>query len=330
MFAKLKAAFAKFKKKAEENVEDTEDIVSEDTQEEVEQNREKPKRTSILKAITETKLSESKFTDLFNDLEIELLQNNVAYGVVEKIKDRLRETLVNQSVKRKDVSKIVGEELRSLVLEVLSEPKAVDLLKQNKKPLVLMFVGVNGVGKTTSMAKVANYLQKNKKSCIFAASDTFRAASIEQLQAHADKLKIKMIKHKYGADPAAVAFDAVDSAKAKGIDTVLIDTAGRQQSSADLMDELKKIKRVAKPDLTILIVDALTGNDAAEQASSFNEAIGIDAVIITKFDADEKGGTVVSVVCETKKPVLFLGTGQKYENLQPFNRDAYASALFQQ
>ncbi len=328
MFEKLKAALSKFSKKAQESAEEVRDIVPEKQEPKGPAKEKKAAKPSIFKAITETKLSESKFEDLFRDLEVELLQNNVAYSIVEKMQDRLRDALVNQTVKRKDISSIVKDEMRELVLNILSEAKPIDLLKQTKKPTVLMFVGVNGVGKTTSMAKVANYLIKNGKTCIFAAADTFRAASIEQLQEHADKLKVKMIKHQYGADPAAVAFDAVKSAEAKGMDFVLIDTAGRQQSSANLMDELKKIKRVAKPDLVILTVDSLTGNDAVEQASSFNEAVSLDAVILAKFDADDKGGTVISVVYEIKKPILFLGTGQKYENLQAFNKDAYVNVLF--
>jgi len=191
-----------------------------------------------------------------------------------------------------------------------------------------MFIGVNGVGKTTTLAKLTKYLQLKGKKCVFAASDTFRAASIEQLQEHATALKVKMIKHAYGADPAAVAFDAISHAKAKGVDVVLIDTAGRQHANADLMGELSKIKRVAKPDVTILVVDSLTGNDAVEQAKKYDESIGIDGVILTKADADDKGGTVLSVSYMVEKPILFMGTGQTYTDLDEFKADFIIEKLF--
>jgi len=196
------------------------------------------------------------------------------------------------------------------------------LLKEKKKPLIILFVGVNGVGKTTNLAKLAKLFQDNKKSVVFAAADTFRAAAIEQLEAHAKKLKIKMIKHKYGADPAAVAFDAIAHAKAKGVDVVMIDTAGRQHASEDLMKELQKIRKVTQPDYTILVVDALTGNDAVEQARYFSEKIGIDGIIVSKTDADERGGAIISVGYETGKPILFLGMGQTYKDLERFDPKA--------
>jgi fused signal recognition particle receptor len=164
-------------------------------------------------------------------------------------------------------------------------------------------------------------------TCVFAASDTFRAASIEQLGEHAKNLGIEMIKHNYGADPAAVAFDAIKHAKARGIDVVLIDTAGRQHANVDLMAELQKIKRVAKPNLTILTVDSLTGNDAVEQARLFNEKIGIDSSILAKVDADEKGGALLSVAYTTKKPILFLGVGQRYEDIEKFEPEKVISRI---
>src|SRR3989338_7400411 len=171
------------------------------------------------------------------------------------------------------------------------------------------------------MAKVDNYLMKNKLSCVFAASDTFRAASIEQLQQHADRLGIKMIKHNYGSDPAAVAFDAIRYAQAKNIDVVLIDTAGRMHSNVNLIDEMKKIIRVAKPDLKIFVGESITGNDCVEQAKVFNASVGIDGIILAKADIDEKGGAAVSVSYATKKPILYLGVGQNYDDLKKFEHD---------
>ena len=211
------------------------------------------------------------------------------------------------------------------------ETSTIDLIEEIKnkkeKPYIIAFFGINGSGKTTSIAKLANMLKEEKISCVLAASDTFRAASIEQLQQHADKLGIKMIKHDYGSDPAAVAFDAIKHAKAKSIDVVLIDTAGRMHSNTNLIDEMKKIIRVAKPDLKIFVGESITGNDCVEQAKTFNEAVGIDGIILAKADIDEKGGAAVSVSYVTKKPILFLGTGQKYGDLQVFNSEVVMKSL---
>jgi len=277
--------------------------------------------------ITKTKLSEDKFEDLFEDLEDELLLANVASEVVDLIKIKLGEELVDKVHKRGKLAKTIKDKLKELTKEILIKPSPI-VLDFKKKPLIIMFIGVNGVGKTTTLAKFTKYLQLKGKTCVFAASDTFRAASIEQLQEHATALKVKMIKHAYGADPAAVAFDAISHAKAKGVDVVLIDTAGRQHANADLMGELSKIKRVAKPDVTILVVDSLTGNDAVEQARKYDESIGIDGVILTKADADDKGGTVLSVSYMVEKPILFMGTGQTHTDLDEFKADFIIEKLF--
>jgi fused signal recognition particle receptor len=196
------------------------------------------------------------------------------------------------------------------------------------KPAKLMFVGFNGVGKTTSMAKVAQWLMKNRMSVVFAASDTFRAASIEQLEKHADALKVRMIKHQYKSDAAAVAYDAVNYAKARNINAVLIDTAGRSHTNKNLMEELKKIHRVIQPEFVIFVGDALTGNDAVEQAAKFNDAIPVDYAILTKADVDQKGGAILSVSHAIGKPVLFLGVGQGYKDLEPFKKQQILKRLF--
>ncbi len=187
------------------------------------------------------------------------------------------------------------------------------------KPVRIMFVGINGSGKTTTIAKIAKKLQDNKLKVVIAAADTFRAAAIHQLQEHADKLGVKLIKHDYGSDPAAVAFDTIKFAEAHGIDVVLIDTAGRLHSNVNLMDEMKKVARVSKPDFKIFIGESITGNDCVEQAKSFNEAIGIDGIILSKADIDEKGGAAISVSYVTKKPIYYIGTGQGYEDLKQFD-----------
>ena len=200
-------------------------------------------------------------------------------------------------------------------------------IRKEEKPFVIAFFGVNGSGKTTTIAKIADLLNKNKISCVLAASDTFRAASIEQLQIHADRLRIKLIKHDYGSDPAAVAFDAVKHAKAKNIDVVLIDTAGRLHSNVNLMDELKKVVKVAKPDLNIFVGESIAGNDCVEQAKTFNEAVGIDGIILAKADIDKKGGAAISVSYVTKKPIIYLGMGQEYFDLKEFEPNLIVEGL---
>ncbi|MBW2964023.1 signal recognition particle-docking protein FtsY, partial [Candidatus Woesearchaeota archaeon] len=182
------------------------------------------------------------------------------------------------------------------------------------------FVGINGSGKTTTIAKMAKYFMNNNLKTVLVASDTFRAAAIQQLEEHANNLGIKIIKHDYGSDPAAVAFDGIKYAEAKGIDVVLIDTAGRLHSNTNLMDEMKKIMRVANPDMKIFVGESITGNDCIEQAQQFNDAVDLDGIVLSKADVDEKGGAAISVSYVTGKPILFIGTGQTYESLQRFDK----------
>ena len=277
---------------------------------------------SIKEKIVTTKINEAQFDKLFFDLERALMENNVAVEVIEKIKSDLKAQLVEKPITRTKVEQTIQETLKNSI-EDLFEASNIDLIHEIKnkkeKPYVIAFFGINGSGKTTSIAKLANMLKEKKISCVLAASDTFRAASIEQLQHHADKIGVKIIKHDYGADPAAVAFDSIKHAKAKNIDAVLIDTAGRMHSNTNLIEEMKKIIRVAKPDLKIFVGESITGNDCIEQAKTFNEAVGIDGIILAKADIDEKGGAAVSVSYVTKKPIMFLGTGQKYSDLQSFD-----------
>jgi fused signal recognition particle receptor len=203
-----------------------------------------------------------------------------------------------------------------------------DYVAKHEKPVVVMFVGINGTGKTTAIAKLVNRLQKNGTTTVLAASDTFRAGAIEQISIHADRLNTKVIKHQSGADPAAVAYDAVDHAKARKRDVVLVDTAGRMQTNSNLMDEMKKIKRVVKPHLTIFVGDSLAGNDAIEQARTFDKEVGIDAVILTKIDADAKGGAALSIAYTIKKPIAFLSTGQGYEDIIKYEPGWMVARLF--
>jgi len=278
--------------------------------------------------VTKTRISDEKFDVLFQELEFALLENNVAVEVVEKIKEDLKRVLVDQPISRGKVEQTILSTLRESLYD-LFDFDVPDLLKKvkEKKPFVIVFFGVNGSGKTTSIAKIANYLKKNKISCVIAAGDTFRAAAIDQLQEHADKLDVKLIKHNYGADPAAVAFDSIKYAEANGIDCVLIDTAGRLHSNVNLMEQMEKIVRVSKPQMKIFIGEATTGNDCVEQAKQFNNKIGIDGVIITKADVDEKGGAFISINYITGSPIIMIGTGQNYDDIKPFSKDMVLNQL---
>ncbi|MHA1873998.1 MAG: signal recognition particle-docking protein FtsY, partial [Candidatus Heimdallarchaeaceae archaeon] len=266
-------------------------------------------------------VSDEKLDDLLWDLEIGLLESDVAYSVIESIKKDVKEEIKHASFERGRVGEIVEEVLKNAIAHVLKsgEFNFNDFIKKSTKPVVIMFVGVNGSGKTLAIGKIATMLKKQGYSCVMAAGDTFRAGAIEQLSVHAEKVGVKLIKHGPGADPAAVAFDAIDHARAKHKDVVLLDTAGRMQTNINLMDEMAKIKRVAKPDLIIFVGDALAGNDAVEQAKRFNEVVGIDGVILTKVDTDAKGGSALSVAYTIGKPLLFIGVGQGYEDQIAFD-----------
>jgi len=266
------------------------------------------------------KLTEEMFEEMFEELQLILIQNNVAYGAVESIKNSLAERLIGKTLKEVDLSEKLKEAIESLLINPPDFIKTIKDSLEVKSPFVILFAGINGSGKTTTIAKVAHYLQKNNLSVSLAAADTFRAASIEQIQQHADNLKIHLTKKDYGADPASVGFDAITYAKKNKIDVVLIDTAGRMQNKNSLMNEIEKIARVNKPDMRIFLGESITGNDATEQAKAFNKAISLSGIILSKADVDEKGGTAISVSQATGKPIFFLGTGQEYNDLEIFDR----------
>ena len=277
----------------------------------------------LVTKVTTAELKPENLRPLFDDFKMTLAENDVAFQVADKVCEELEKRLTGVQVKRlEDRKKTIEDTLRQILLEVMLTDKKIDVLAQaeqkraKKEPLVLLFVGINGTGKTTTIAKVAQFFKDKKFSVVLAGSDTYRAGSIEQLEEHAKRLNLKMIKHQYGADPAAVAYDAISHAKAHGISIVLIDTAGRMQTNQNLMNELSKVKRVVKPDLTILTVDSLAGNDAVQQAEEFHKCVGIDATILTKVDADVKGGAALSVTYITQKPILFIGVGQSYKDLE--------------
>jgi fused signal recognition particle receptor len=284
-------------------------------------------KEGIIKRVIEKKLTREELEAILSDLEISLIEADVAYEIARNLKESLIKELDGKEVKRGREKEVVIEAIRRSLNEILDLPKiSLEEEIRRKRPYLIVFFGFNGSGKTTTIAKVANLLIKKGFSCVLAAGDTFRAASIEQLEEHAKRIGVPIIKQKYGADPAAVIFDARKYAEAKKIDVVLADTAGRSYTNENLMEELKKIVRVNKPDLKVLVIDSLTGNDAVNQAKFFNE-IGVDAVVFTKLDVNEKGGAILSVSYLLKKPILFVCDGQNYEDIKYFDKEEFLNNL---
>lgn len=315
------------KEEIEEKPEEIESITREAPTIEQLEAEKKPTIFKKIKGKFSYKISEESFEEIFENLELLLLENNVALEAVETIKKQLKEELLEKEIKKEDLEKEIKQALKKAIENILIEPDDILSLVKEKQPFVIVFFGINGVGKTTAIARLAHLFKQNNISCVLAASDTFRAASIEQLQEHASKLNIKLIKHDYGADPAAVAFDAIKHAKAHNIQTVLIDTAGRMHTQSNLLSEMEKICRVTDPDLKIFVAESIAGNDAIQQAKNFNETIGIDGSILTKTDVDEKGGTAISIGHITKKPILYLGVGQNYPDLELFDPQKFIKEL---
>ncbi len=276
----------------------------------------------------------AQLREILDDLEIVLLQSDVALPVIEKIRKDVRKQLGDRKLRwGADLEEAVRQSLESSVRSVLATP-AFDLAERARssatKPFVVVFVGVNGTGKTTTVAKIAGRLRSAGLSVVIAAGDTFRAGAIEQLLVHGERLGIRVIRQQEGSDPAAVAFDAVQHARAKGVEVVLVDTAGRQHTNENLIEEAKKIRRVVQPQLTLFVGDALSGNDVVEQAKLFQSALGIDGIVLTKLDADAKGGAALSLAFVTGKPILLTGTGQGYDDIGPFDPDAMVERLFRE
>lgn len=290
-----------------------------------------PKRrgfgSRIAGALAKRTLSDEQFDRLFEDLEIGLLEANTAYDAVQAVKENLRERLTGERVSRFSAHDDVERALKESIAALFEEPEDLIGLADEERPLVLMLIGVNGSGKTTTAAKLARAYLKAGKRPVLAAADTFRAAAIQQLEAHANALDVRLVKHDYGADPAAVAYDAVAHAKSGKADVVLIDTAGRLHSNENLLKELEKVKRVAQPHRIIFVGEAIAGNDLLEQAQTFNERIGIDGIILTKTDVDDRGGGALSVSHVTGKPIDYLGGGQGYDDLTPFSVDEITRLL---
>jgi fused signal recognition particle receptor len=279
-------------------------------------------KTKALLLEQEIVIEEKSLEGPLYELELALLESDVALSVAEEIVNSVKKELAGK--KRRflsDVSEIAQEALKKALFNVLNVDgfDLYEYIKNAKKPVNIVFVGVNGTGKTTTIAKVAYALKQLNYRVVIAAADTYRTGAIEQLEKHAENIGIKTIKHPPGSDPAAVIYDAIQHAKAANKDVVLADTAGRMHVNINLMDQLKKICRVTNPDLVIFVDEAIAGNDAVERAKMFNNSIGFSGAILTKADADAKGGAAVSIAYVTKKPILFLGVGQRYEDLQKFN-----------
>jgi len=284
--------------------------------------------------IAKTELKGKDLEQVLDEFQLSLVENDVAVSAAEYVCNELRVKLGDvQFARFKDPRTRVKVILQEVLLSVLQRAgylnifELIDKKRSAGEPAIIVFIGINGTGKTTSIAKLAHILQKKGRSVILAAGDTYRSGAMEQLEEHARRVGVRIIKHQYGGDPAAVAFDAVSYAKAHGINAVLIDTAGRMGTNKNLLEEMKKIVRVTSPDLTILVVDALTGNDAVEQGKVFSEAVKIDGIILAKLDADIKGGSAISLSYIMGKPVAMVGTGQTYDDLEQFQPEAIVKNL---
>ena len=347
MFKFLKEKIKKWTKKVSESKEkEVEEVTKQEKKKikkEVEKakkiKKEAPKRAEIKKEkpekkgffqkitskITKVKISEKEFEIYANELEMLLLENNVALEVAEKIIKELKEKIVGKELLKKEIESEIKDCFKEIIREILIDPFDLpkEIKKKREKPYVILFCGVNGTGKTTTIAKIADSLKNKGINCVLAAADTFRAASIEQIKKHGERVGVKVISHDYGSDPAAVAYDAIEYAKKHKIDAVLIDTAGRMHTSKNLMAQIEKVAKVSKANAKIFVGESITGNDAIEQVRSFDWAVGINGIILTKADIDEKGGTALSVGYVTKKPILYLGTGQEYNKIEPFDKQKF-------
>ncbi len=288
---------------------------------------EKKVKKGLFAAVKETisgtsEIREGEIAELLEDLELGLLESDVALEVADEIKAELKRRVSGAKVQRGKTAEFIREQLRQTLIELVETGKAFcipERVRALEKPVKVMVLGPNGSGKTTTIAKITKMLQDEGFTVVIAASDTFRAAAVEQLQHHGDKLGVKVISGAYGSDPTALAFDAVEYAKAHKMDVVLIDTAGRQDTNLNLLNQLKKMDRVIAPQIKIYVGESIAGNAITEQAAAFHKEIGLDGVILTKLDCDAKGGTVVSISKITGVPIIYVGTGQKYGDIEPFD-----------
>ena len=265
--------------------------------------------------------------EFYDELEEILISSDVSVKTAMEIVDEIRDTAIKEKCKDKDY---VIELLKNELFETLDYAEPIDFTP----PVAIMIVGVNGVGKTTTIGKLANKFVKDGKSVTIAAADTFRAAAADQLSVWADRAKVRIIKSDEGADASAIVFDAVSSAKARNTDVLIIDTAGRLHVKANLMEELKKMDRVLRREygqakiVKLIVLDATTGQNAYSQVDAFNQAVGIDGIVLTKIDGTAKGGFIISLSYELEVPVCFVGTGEKLDDIEDFNAKEFIDALF--
>src|SRR6266849_7463243 len=290
--------------------------------------------SSAAKSFGQKELKEKDIDEVLFELEVALLESDVATEVIDSLKSDLKQKLIGATVEKDQIANIVKQNLRQHISNMFDAAGKVDIIsniekkKSTGEPYIISFMGINGTGKTKTVAKVAYLLRENKFSVVIAAADTYRAGAIEQITEHAKRLNLKIIAQNYGSDPAAVARDAVLYAKSHKLDCVLIDTAGRMQTSKNLMDQISKINKVVNPDLKLFVGDALAGNDTVSQAREFYNYTKFDGAILTKSDADARGGAAISIVKVTSSPILYLGVGQEYKDLKPFDKDLFLEMLF--
>lgn len=274
-------------------------------------------------------ISEKEIAGALDELEITLLESDVALPVTDAVIAHVKKDLIGKHRRiGQSVDSLVVGTLKAALLNVLG--KGFDLteyITNHEHPVKILFTGVNGTGKTTTVAKIGFFLKQKGFTVVIGAGDTYRAGAIEQIEVHAQRIGIKIIQHKQGADPSAVLFDAVQYAVSHKIDVVLADTAGRFHTKLNLMSQLDKIRRVMKPDLVIYVDEAVAGNDAVVRALEFDRTVGADAVVLTKADMDSRGGAAISIAHTIKKPLMFLGTGQAYDDIIPFSPEGMVEEL---
>ncbi|MBH58874.1 MAG: signal recognition particle-docking protein FtsY [Thaumarchaeota archaeon] len=290
--------------------------------------------SNLSKIAVEKQISEKELDKVMENLTIELLESEIPFDLVDQISENIKKQMIEKKFARSDEFKeIIKNEFTSTIKDIFQKVEDIDLVQLIKtketKPFKILIVGINGSGKTTTVAKIGHLLKENNISSVIVAGDTFRSGAIEQIKEHADRLDLKLISQKYGSDPAAVARDGVEYSKTHSIDAVIIDTSGRVQTNSNLMQEVLKIKNVVEPDFTIFIGDSLAGNDLVSQTQEFFKYTEFNGSILTKVDADVKGGAILSILSETGKPIIYIGTGQEYKDLEKFNEERFLSGLFQ-
>lgn len=314
------------KEEVKEKEEEKKEIIEE--KEEIKKEKEKVNvKVGLKEKITKTllrkiKLNKSKVNEITEELELSLIQADVhpeiAMEVCEKINEKLTKSEYSSNNLEEEIKNDLREIFENEVFTNYPRINVLELIEKEEKPYKILFVGPNGAGKTTTIAKFANMIKNKGKKVVISASDTFRAAAIEQTEEHGKRLDVKVIKQNYGADAAAVAFDAIKHAEANDVDVVLIDSAGRQDNNTNLMRELEKIKRITKPHITIFIGEAIAGNSLYQQVETYNGIVSLDGIILTKVDCDAKGGAAISIFKESNIPIIYLGLGQKYDDLKLF------------